>query len=79
MSRMGLPRPSRSGQILRVVALLAALTVAYFAGVLTERFRFDAQRNAVIEKYNKALKDYHDQQMKAEKDSEKKPAAQSSR
>ncbi|MBI2153196.1 MAG: hypothetical protein HYW16_03285 [Candidatus Rokubacteria bacterium] len=64
-------RPGRSGQVLRVVALLAALTVAYFAGVLTERFRFDAQRNAVIEKYNKALKDYHDQQMKAEKASEK--------
>ncbi|MBI2554651.1 MAG: hypothetical protein HYV92_09605 [Candidatus Rokubacteria bacterium] len=71
MRRMDPSRPGRSGQVLRVVALLAALTVAYFAGVLTERFRFDAQRNAVIEKYNKALKDYHDQQMKAEKASEK--------
>ena len=67
---MGLPHASRSGQVLRVVAVLAALTVAYFAGVLTERFRFDAQRNAVIERYNKALRDYHDQQMKAEKASE---------
>lgn len=73
MRRMDPSRPGRSGQVLRVVALLAALTVAYFAGVLTERFRFDAQRNAVIEKYNKALKDYHDQQMKAEKASEKTP------
>ena len=67
--RMPLAR-LRSGQILRIVALLAAVTVAYFAGVLTERIRFDTQRNAVIEKYNKALKDYHDQQMKAEKTSE---------
>lgn len=71
MRRMDPSRPGRSGQVLRVVALLAALTVAYFAGVLTERFRFDAQRNAVIEKYNKALKDYHEQQMKAEKAAEK--------
>ena len=66
---MDLPPASRSGRVLRVVALVAALTVAYFAGVLTERIRFDTQRNAVIEKYNKALKDYHDQQMKAEKTS----------
>lgn len=68
---MDLPPASRSGRVLHVVAILAALTVAYFAGVLTERIRFDTQRNAVIEKYNKALKDYHDQQMKAEKASEK--------
>ena len=67
---MDLAPASRSGQILRVVAILAALTAAYFAGVLTERIRFDSQRNAVIEKYNKALKDYRDQQMKAEKTSE---------
>lgn len=68
---MGLRQPSRSGQVLRVVALLAALTAAYFAGVLTERIRFDTQRNAVIQKYDKALRDYHDQQMKAEKASAK--------
>ena len=68
---MDLAPASRSGQILRVVAILAALTAAYFAGVLTERIRFDAQRNAVIQKYDKALRDYHDQQMKVEKASEK--------
>ena len=68
---MDLPSHGRLGRVLRVVALLAALTVAYFAGVLTERIRFDTQRNAVIEKYNKALKDYHDQQMRVEKASEK--------
>lgn len=65
--------PIRLGRVLRVVALLAALTVAYFAGVLTERLRFDLQRNAVIQKYDKALRDYHEQQMRAEKASEKIP------
>lgn len=68
---MGLRQPSRSGQVLRVVALLAALTAAYFAGVLTERIRFDARRNAVIQKYDKALRDYQEQRMKAEKASAK--------
>ncbi len=72
------PSHGRLGRVFRVVALLAALTAAYFAGVLTERVRFDTQRNAVIEKYNKALKDYHDQQMRAEKASEK-PSEQVSR
>ena len=64
------PSHGRLGRALRVVALLAALTVAYFAGVLTERLRFDAQRNAVIQKYDKALRDYHEQQMRVEKASE---------
>jgi len=63
--------------VIRVLALLAALTVAYFAGVLTERLRFDLQRHAVIQKYDKALRDYHEQQMRVEKASEKtsKPAS----
>ena len=65
------PSQGRLGRALRLVALLAALTVAYFAGVLTERLRFDAQRNAVIQKYDKALRDYHEQQMRVEKASEK--------
>jgi len=67
---MDLPSHGRLGRVLRVAALLAALTVAYFAGVLTERLRFDLQRNAVIQKYDKALRDYHEQQMRAEKASE---------
>lgn len=58
---------SRSGKALRLLALLVALVVAYFAGVLTERVRFDAQRQDVIQKYDKALKVWRDQQMQAEK------------
>lgn len=70
---MDLPSHGRLGRVLRVVAFLAALTVAYFAGVLTERLRFDIQRNAVIQKYDKALRDYREQQMRVEKASEKTP------
>jgi len=62
---------SRSGKVLGLLALLMALVMAYFAGVLTERFRFDAQRQTVIQKYDKALKAWRDQQMQAEKATEK--------
>ena len=62
---------SRSGKALRLLALLVALVVAYFAGVLTERVRFDAQRQDVIQKYDKALKTWREQQMQAEKASGK--------
>jgi ABC-type transporter MlaC component len=68
---MAFPPAGRLSKAIRALALLAALTVAYFAGVLTERLRFDTQRNAVIQKYDKALKDYHEQQMRVEKASEK--------
>jgi hypothetical protein len=46
---------------------LALLTCAYFAGVLTERWRFDARRQVVIDKYERARQELHRQQMEAEK------------
>lgn len=61
---------SEPGKILRILALLGALVVTYFAGILTERFRFDAHRQGVIQKYDKALRDWHDKQMQAEKATE---------
>lgn len=56
-----------SGRALRLLALLALLTCAYFAGVLTERWRFDARRQVVIDKYERARQELHRQQMEAEK------------
>ncbi len=66
---------SRSRKVLGLLAFLTALVVAYFAGILTERLRFDAQRQTVIQKYDKALKAWRDQQMQAEK-SAWKPTSQ---
>jgi hypothetical protein len=63
----------RQGRALRFLAFLAFLTIAYFAGVATERMRFDRERSAVIQKYEKALADWKNQQMKAEKSAEKTP------
>lgn len=61
----------RQGRALRFLALLACLTIAYFAGVATERMRFDLERAAIIQKYEKALVNWKNQQMKAEKSAEK--------
>lgn len=58
---------TQSRKALRWLALLVALVVAYFAGILTERLRFDAQRKDVIQKYDNALRAWHEQQMQAEK------------
>jgi len=58
---------SRAAAALRLLALLVALVLAYFAGVLTERVRFDARRQDVLQRYDKALKAWHDQQIQAEK------------
>ena len=57
----------RQTRALRVLALVAFLTIAYFAGVATERMRFDRERSAVIQKYEKALAEWRNQQMQAEK------------
>jgi len=57
----------RQTRALRVLALVAFLTVAYFAGVATERMRFDRERSAIIQKYEQALAEWRSQQMKAEK------------
>jgi hypothetical protein len=57
-----------------VLAFVAFLTIAYFAGVATERMRFDRERSAVIQKYEKALAEWRNQQMKAEKSSSQRSA-----
>jgi len=57
----------RPVQALRVLAFLALLTIVYFAGVATERMRFDKERSAVIKKYEKVLADWRNQQMQSEK------------
>ena len=66
---------SRLGNALRLLALLVALVVAYFAGVLTERVRFDAKRQDVIKRYDKALKAWQEYQMQAEKQGAKPATA----
>jgi len=57
--------------VLGVLALVAALVLAFFAGVLFERLRFDAQRTDMLRRYDRALRQHQEQIMQSEKDSAK--------
>jgi hypothetical protein len=57
---------SRSQRVLCGLGLAALLLAAYLAGILTERMRFDAQRDAVLRRLDTALRDYQRRLMEAE-------------
>lgn len=63
--------PSRSGRVLKTLAVLGAVVVAFFAGVLVERLRFDLQRTDMLRRYDQALRRHQEQIMQSEKPSGK--------
>ena len=63
--------PSRAGRVLKALAMLGAVVVAFFAGVLVERLRFDVQRTDMLRRYDQALRRHQEQIMQSEKDSGK--------
>jgi hypothetical protein len=58
---------SPSARVLGVLALVAAVVVAFFAGVLVERLRFDAERTDMLRRYDQALRQHQEQLMQSEK------------
>ncbi len=62
---------SRSGRAVKALALLAAVVVAFFAGVLVERLRFDSERTDMLRRYDQALRRHQEQLMQSEKQSSK--------
>jgi hypothetical protein len=57
---------SRRRRVLFGLGLAGLLLTAYLAGILTERMRFDAQRDAVLRRLDTALRDYQRRLMEAE-------------
>ena len=68
---MAAPTPSPSRRVLSALALAAARIVAFFAGVLVERSRFDSQRTDMLRRYDQALSQHREQIMESEKQSAK--------
>jgi hypothetical protein len=66
---------SRS-RVLKLLALVAALVVAFLSGVLVERLRFDTKRTDMLRRYDQALRQHREQLMQSEKHSgaQKAPA-----
>lgn len=58
---------SNSTRVLKGLALAAVVLVAFFAGMLTERLQFHTQRDEMLKRYDKALHDYQERLMQAEK------------
>ena len=58
---------TRSWPVLRGLAILAVLVMAFLAGMLVERLRLDARREAMLRRYNQVLQQYREQQMLSEK------------
>ena len=63
--------PARSGRVLRALAVLGAVVVALFAGVLVDRLRFDLQRTDMLWRYDQALRRHQEQIIQSEKASGK--------
>ena len=57
----------RSHRVLRRLAVLAVVLMAFFAGMLVERLRLDAKREDMLRRYDHVLQQYRDQQMRSEK------------
>ncbi|HEY5989165.1 MAG TPA: hypothetical protein VIV12_22710 [Streptosporangiaceae bacterium] len=58
---------SNSTRVLKGLALVFAVLAAFFGGMLVERLQFHAQRDEMLSRYNKALHDYQERLMQAEK------------
>jgi hypothetical protein len=58
--------PTRSHRVLRGLAVLAVVAMAFGAGMLVERLRLDAKREDMLRRYNQVLQQYRDQQMRSE-------------
>ena len=53
--------------LLGALVVLAIALAAFLAGMLTERMRFDSRRDAVLQRYDQALKQHQKQIMETEK------------
>jgi hypothetical protein len=57
----------RSGRVFVALLMAAVAVVAFLAGVLTERMRFDGKRDEMLRRYDRALKQHQQQIMQSEK------------
>jgi hypothetical protein len=56
-----------SHRVLRGLAVLSVIVMAFLAGMLVERLRLDAQREDMLRRYDQVLRQYREQQMISEK------------
>jgi hypothetical protein len=62
-----MPPPSRARRVLQALILLGALAIAFLAGMLVERLQSHAERDAMLERYERALREHRARVMDAER------------
>jgi hypothetical protein len=58
---------SRARRVFQALILLVAMAVAFLAGMLTERLQSHAERDAMLRRYDQALREHRARVMDAEK------------
>jgi hypothetical protein len=64
---MSAPTGARARRVLGGLALVALAVVAFLAGMLAERVRYDSRRDAVLRRYDQALERHQQQIMETER------------
>jgi len=57
----------RGRRVFRALILVVALSVAFLGGMLVERLQFHAERDAMLRRYEHALREHRARIMEAEK------------
>jgi membrane protein implicated in regulation of membrane protease activity len=58
---------SRARRVVQALILIVAVAVAFLAGMLTERLQSHAERDAMLRRYDQALREHRARVMEAEK------------
>jgi type II secretory pathway pseudopilin PulG len=66
-------RPSGPRRVLQGLSLVVIVVVAFLAGMLVERLRSHAERDAMLRRYDQALREHRSLMMEAEKGQEGGP------
>jgi hypothetical protein len=67
MLAMAPPKTPRTHRVLKGLTVLAVVAMAFLAGMLVERLRLDAQREDMLRRYDRVLRQYREDQMISEK------------
>ena len=57
----------RARRVFQALILVVAMAVAFLAGMLVERLQFHAERDAMLKRYDQALREHSARVMDAEK------------
>jgi hypothetical protein len=58
---------ARARRVFQALILLGAMAVAFLGGMLLERLQFHAERDAMLRRYDQAIREHRARVMEAEK------------